>query len=248
MCKVRDGDEMSHTQVVNMATNSFIAILDAQTKEDYAEAVVEFRKACEKWPIFLTYVQRTILDTDETKVAKAWTNEIMHFGNTTTNRAESAHSLLKKYLSDGNGDFVKVWEACEKILVIHFSDIKTSFGQSLSVKEHRYDGQNSFLYSLLFFKISRKALNFIFHEAKSVECGSDPKKCGCIISKSYGLPCACIIAKKIRNKRPIRLDEVNSHWKKLTIEFGEFEDDDEEEVDDYACTTDFEARFVFNFF
>ncbi|KAK2369948.1 protein FAR1-RELATED SEQUENCE [Trifolium repens] len=90
MCKVRDGDEMSHTKVVNMATNSFIAILDAQTHDDYAEAVVEFRKVCAKWPIFLTYIQKTIIDTDKKKVANAWTNEIMHFGNTTTNRAESA--------------------------------------------------------------------------------------------------------------------------------------------------------------
>jgi histone-lysine N-methyltransferase SETD2 len=131
---------------------------------------------------------------------------------------------------------------CEKMLVIQFSDIKTSFGQNLSVKEHRYDEHNSFLYPLLMFKISRKALDFIFHEAKRVvECGSDPKKCGCIIRKSYGLPCVCVIAKKIRNMRLIRLDEINSHWKKLTIEFGEFEDDAEEEVDDYACTAEFEA-------
>ena len=204
---------------------------------------MEFRKVCAKWPIFVTYVQKTILDTDKTKVANAWTNEIMHFGNTTTNRAESAHGLLKKYLPDGNGDFVKVWEACEQMLLIKFSDIKTSFGQNLSVKEHRYGEQNDFLYPLLLFKISRKALNYIFHEAKRVvECGSDPKKCGCIIRKSYGLPCACVIAKKIRNRLPIRLDEVNSHWKKLTIEFGQFEDDADEEVeDDYACTAKFEA-------
>jgi hypothetical protein len=52
----------------------------------------------------------------------------------------------------------------------------------------------------------------------------------------------CVIAKKIRNRRPIRLDEINSHWKKLTIEFGNFEDDADEEVeDDYACTAEFEA-------
>jgi hypothetical protein len=44
LCKVRDGDEMSHTQVVNMVTNSFVDVLDAQTKEDYTQAVVEFRK------------------------------------------------------------------------------------------------------------------------------------------------------------------------------------------------------------
>jgi hypothetical protein len=155
----------------------------------------------------------------------------MHFGNTTINSAESAYSVFKIYLPDGNGDFVKVCEACEKMLVIQFSDIKTSFGQSLSVKEHRYDDHNSFMYPLLLFKISRKALDFIFHEAKRVvKCGSDPKKCECIIRKSYGLPCACVIAKKIRNRRPIRLDEVNMHWKKVSIENGEFVDDGDKKL------------------
>jgi hypothetical protein len=55
------------------------------------------------------------------------------------------------------------------------------------------------------------------------------------------MPCVCVIAKKIRSRRPIRLDEVNMQWKKLSIENGEFEDDGDEEVYDYACTAEFEA-------
>ncbi|MCH90666.1 protein FAR1-RELATED SEQUENCE 6-like, partial [Trifolium medium] len=242
LCKTRDGDQMSHSEVVNLVTDSFVAVLDAPTKETYAQAVVEFRKVCEKWPIFRNYVQKTVLDTDETKVVKAWTNDIMHFGNTTTNRAEGAHGVLKKYLSDGNGDFIKVWEAIEKMLTNQFSGIKTSFGQSLSVEEHRYGEHNNFLYPLIKFKISRTALDFIFYEAKRVvDCGSDPKKCGCVIRKTYGLPCACVIAKKIRNRRPIRLDEINMHWKKLVIENGEDVEGGDEEIDDYSCTAEFEA-------
>jgi hypothetical protein len=63
------------------------------------------------------------------------------------------------------------------------------------------------------------ALDFLFHEMKRVaDCGSDSKICGCVLRKSYGLPCACVIAKKMRNRLPIRLDEVNDHWKKLVIE------------------------------
>jgi hypothetical protein len=146
--------------------------------------------------------------------------------------------MLKKWLPDGNGDFMKLWEAIEKMLTCQFSTIKTAFGHSLSVEENRF-GEQKFLYALLFFKISRKALDILFYEAKrSKECRMDPKKCGCVVRRSYGLPCACVIAKKIRNKLPIRLDEINVQWKKLVIDFGEGGD---VEHDDYSCAAEFEA-------
>ena len=70
--------------------------------------------------------------------------------------------------------------------------------------------------------ISRAGLNYIFHEAKRAESvGSDSAKCGCTIVKTYGLPCACVIAKKLKLGEPIRTDEVCSHWKRLR-----FDDDD----------------------
>jgi hypothetical protein len=91
--------------------SSFEDVLDSPTKEHYAKAVVEFRKLCKRWPILLKYVETIVLQTDEEKVVKAWTNNVMHFGNTTTNRVESSHGILKKYLLDGHIDLVKNWES-----------------------------------------------------------------------------------------------------------------------------------------
>jgi histone-lysine N-methyltransferase SETD2 len=101
----------------------------------------------------VNYVQSTILDTDKEKVVRALTNDVMHFGNTTTNRAESSHGVLKKYLTYGLGDFVRVVDAIEKMLSNQFSSVKNSFGLSLNVEEHRY-GSNRYLYQHLFFKVS----------------------------------------------------------------------------------------------
>ena len=36
--------------------------------------------------------------------------------------------------------------------------------------------------------------------------------------KTYGLPCACIIAKKVKLGSPIRMDEVYTHWKRLRFD------------------------------
>ncbi|MCI69142.1 FAR1-related protein, partial [Trifolium medium] len=69
----------------------------------------------------------------------------------------------------------------------------------------------------------------------------DSNKCGCVLRKSYGLPCACVIARKIRNKLPIRLDDINIQWKKLVIEYDEGSEGGDEEIDDYSCAAEFEA-------
>ncbi|AES71280.2 FAR1 DNA-binding domain protein [Medicago truncatula] len=65
--------------------------------------------------------------------------------------------------------------------------------------------------------MSRQAMNFIFVEearARKTLC-IEKKTCGCVQRTSYGLPCACFIAMKIRHKKPIRLDEIHPHWHKL---------------------------------
>ena len=36
--------------------------------------------------------------------------------------------------------------------------------------------------------------------------------------KTYGLPCACVIAKKVKLDNSIRMDEVCTHWKRLRFD------------------------------
>lgn len=36
--------------------------------------------------------------------------------------------------------------------------------------------------------------------------------------KTYGLPCASVIAKKVKLGSPIRMDEVCAHWKSLRFD------------------------------
>jgi len=60
---------------------------------------VEFQDVCNDLSIFLTYVMTT-LDEVKEKIVRAWTNHVMHLGCRTTNRVETAHALVKKYLSN----------------------------------------------------------------------------------------------------------------------------------------------------
>ncbi|CAK8570687.1 unnamed protein product [Lathyrus sativus] len=75
------------------------------------------------------------------------------------------------------------------------------------------------LYSHLVDNISRARLNYIFHEAKRADnVGSDSVKYGCTTVKTYGLPCACTLPKKVKLGEPIRMDEVCFHWRRLMFD------------------------------
>ncbi|XP_058776823.1 uncharacterized protein LOC131651173 [Vicia villosa] len=189
----------------------------SSTKELYADVVLQFRKICEKYSDLLKYIKSTILDKVKEKFVCAWTDKVRHLGNTTTNRVESAHATLKNWLCDSKGDLCKAWDTINHMISNQHNEIQTSFGRSITVLEHRF--KNNILYSQLIGNVSRAGLNYIFHEANRGETiGGDTAKCGCTITITYGLPCACAIAKKVRLGEPITMNEITPHWKRLSFD------------------------------
>jgi hypothetical protein len=213
-CKIKDGEKVTAKQVWAQIEKAFDDILFSPEEDDYVDVVLQFLKLCVRWPRFLKYVETTILDTDKHRCVSASTDNFMHLRNTITNRVEGAQGRLKGYLHGGNDDLATGWESINKMLINQFTELQATFGRNLSVVEHTF--KDHYLYTLLNYKISRAALNHIHREELRVEeCGMDRKKYGCLMRRTYGFPCACVIARKMKNKLPIRLDEVNAHWKKL---------------------------------
>ncbi|AES79521.2 hypothetical protein MTR_7g068370 [Medicago truncatula] len=151
--------------------------MNSDIEQAYIDNCNRFKAVCDKFPMFLEYVETTISSLVKEKVGKFWVNQVMHMRNTTTNIAEFAHSRLKKF-------------------------------------------KGKLLWSKLIRKISRNDLHYLVDKADwTVECGSNKFKCGCLIFITYGLLCACTIAKKIRNNTTLGLDEIHTHWKRLWFEY-----------------------------
>ncbi|XP_004514148.1 uncharacterized protein [Cicer arietinum] len=70
------------------------------------------------------------------RFVEAWTNRVMHFGNTTTQRVESAHWSLKRILQDSIGDICSVWETINSMIVLQHNEIIASFEKSIIQKVH----------------------------------------------------------------------------------------------------------------
>jgi len=206
----KDGKEVKRGEVVKKIMRAWKAIVESHTQELYANSLVEFQDVCSDFPLFLNYAMTTLKEVKE-KIVRAWTDHVLHLGCRNTNKVELAHALVMKYLDNSVGDLGTCWEKIHDMLVLQFTAIQTTFGQSVTVLEHRF--KDVTLYSGLGGHVSRWALDNIaleksrFRETLSI----DKEIFGCVQRTSYGLLCACEIATKILEEKPILLDEIHHH-------------------------------------
>jgi len=67
------------------------SIVDYGIVEAFEDRVNALEVVCSPWPIFVDYVMATWLRPHKEKIVKAWTDKVMHLGNTTSNRVEATH-------------------------------------------------------------------------------------------------------------------------------------------------------------
>jgi len=206
----KDGKDVKLGDVVKKIMRAWKAMVESPTQELYANALVEFQDVCSDFPLFLKYAMTTLNEVKE-KIVRAWKNHVLHLGCRTTNRVELAHALVKKYLDNSVDDLGTCWEKIHDMLVLQFTAIQTTFRQSFTVLEHIF--KDITLYSGLGGHVSRFALdNIALEESRCTgTLCMDKEICGCVQRTSYGLPCACEIATKIHEDKPILLDEIHHH-------------------------------------
>ncbi|XP_068483428.1 uncharacterized protein [Phaseolus vulgaris] len=192
---------------------SWGAIVDCENVESYEHRVEAFNVVCSPWPIFTEYVISTWLNPHKEKFVKAWTDKVMHLGNTTSNRVEAAHWSLKRILETSMGDLCFCWESINKMIILQHNAIKSSFEKSLHVVSHVF---NVTRYKKLFGFVSKYALQYIAEESDRVQyVGLDKSRCGCTIRSTHGLPCACELASFGVGSIP--LQSVHLIWTRLSF-------------------------------
>ncbi|XP_057806170.1 PKS-NRPS hybrid synthetase cheA-like [Salvia miltiorrhiza] len=188
----------------------------SSSENDYAQNLESLDNDYKDYPRILKYIKDTWLIPYKERFVAAWTDRVMHFGNLTTNRAESAHATLKRWLGSSQGDFDSSWNTINSLIELQHTQIRASFEQSLNVVEHNFKPT---LFRDLRGLISRKALNEILDESKRANnVGVDITLCKCIIKSTHGLPCAHEIAECQRNLCPISISKIHPHWLKLNLE------------------------------
>ncbi|CAL2257022.1 unnamed protein product [Prunus armeniaca] len=121
---------------------------------DYERNLHEMDRIFEgKYSKTLDYVKVNWLKEYKDRFVAVWIDTCMHFGNTTSNRAESAHSKLKRQLSTSQCNFKTSWAKIHAMLVLKHIEIKASFERSQSFVQHEFN-KVSLLKDLIGFEAS----------------------------------------------------------------------------------------------
>ncbi|KAI3843036.1 hypothetical protein MKX03_018291, partial [Papaver bracteatum] len=96
------------------------------------------RKYEERYPAAIKYIRETVLENKE-YFAYAWTNEIRHYGNRTSNCVEGSHNVFKQYLENSRGGFIECWKHMHNMFRSQLVDIKADFQKSINFIKHEHN-------------------------------------------------------------------------------------------------------------
>ncbi|XP_058734907.1 protein FAR1-RELATED SEQUENCE 5-like [Vicia villosa] len=98
-CKEHVGDDMRET-----VEKMWFELIKASDEMEYHQRLKQLEDACVDSKGFIDYVNDTWLTPHRHRFVEAWINQVLHLGNTTTNRVEYAHWKLKQMLENSLGD------------------------------------------------------------------------------------------------------------------------------------------------
>ncbi|XP_050207574.1 uncharacterized protein LOC126656996 [Mercurialis annua] len=197
---------------------SWKKLIKAQTEEQYVAALTTVKMRTRAFPAVIQYLNRTWLGHKE-KFVSCWTNKVLHFGNTTTCRVESAHAQLKQWLNSSTGALDTVWTKVDCVIQSQLTDIrKTLEGSRQTIGVHR----RGYPYDHVSYKVSHYCLDLVAKELRRMrELSCDVLvRCGCVLRTTHQIPCACELKAVIDAGVPISLDNIHSFWKTLVIGDG----------------------------
>ncbi|MFQ6660427.1 hypothetical protein Gotur_028958, partial [Gossypium turneri] len=155
-------------------------------------------------------------DTSLEMFVSVWIDRNLNFGERTTNRVESQHAKLKKYLCAKNSSLDKFVGCINQIVKSQLTSIYESFEKSRIVLKHKH---NLSCFKLLRGFVALEALDILEGELqRSSRHQLDSSNCGCKLRHSCGLPCACMLSVYLNSSGEcLPLDSIDVFWRKLDL-------------------------------
>ncbi|XP_052627760.1 uncharacterized protein LOC128125935 [Lactuca sativa] len=101
---------------------SWTRLVNSETKEAYNKNLAQVEKTTNNYPDAYSYLNKTWLTPHKEKFVSAWTDKFLNFGNHTTNRAESQHAKLKRYVETSRSDIAKSLKRIADVVESQYTD------------------------------------------------------------------------------------------------------------------------------
>ncbi|KAK8292213.1 hypothetical protein V6Z12_D06G108100 [Gossypium hirsutum] len=161
----------------------------------YTENYRKLQSMLSEYLSVLKYLDQVWLSKYKEMFMLVWIDRHLNFGERTTNRVESQHAKLKKYLCARNSSLDKFVGCIDQIMKSQLTSIYESFEKSRIILKHIH---NLPCFRLLRGFVALEALDILEGELqRSSRHQLDYSNSGCKLRHSCGLPCACILSRKL---------------------------------------------------
>jgi hypothetical protein len=198
----------------------------------YAKTVYEYETAWDvfqtKWapqyPRIPTYIEDTWLLNYKTMIVTAWTNHVLHFGNTATSRVERAHLVVKDAVHNSSGDLDKVLNHISAILHRQQEEYRAELARQAASRPKKLLNP---IFRLVLERVAHKALfktDEIVQRLRKLQ--EDHKKkntnsdvafkldpCTHSCFDSMGIPCIHRIKERLDSGPSLLLEDFHEHWR-----------------------------------
>ncbi|KAJ9560030.1 hypothetical protein OSB04_005190 [Centaurea solstitialis] len=199
----------------NSFNKAWTTLVASQTEDAYKLNLAQLEVILLDYSGFFAYLNKVWLTPYKEMFVHCWTDKYLNFGNHTTNRVESQHAKLKRYLDSSKSDLETTVTYIHQVIQSQVTSIKASVEQSKIVFRHRFKDLH---FDELRGFVSSHALDIIFKEYDRVKVvGSLAENYGCQLRTSHGLPCAHEQSMYLNKRQPIPLDSIDLFWRKLDL-------------------------------
>lgn len=195
--------------------NLWNQMLCAETEASYQQAwsTVQDRYR-DSQPQILSYLIKEWLPYKTTFI-RAWTDQIRHYGNVDSSRAEGAHQAIKRRMGSNRAHLNDVVDHLSRYLHLHNKDLRQEleYGQ----QKERTDLQNS-LYRKLHTHISYYAIDQVeahrkFHKLMLNSPQLPLAPCKGVFTTTKGLPCAHLLQRRLLEHSSLEIDDFDVQWR-----------------------------------
>ncbi|XP_012858121.1 PREDICTED: uncharacterized protein LOC105977367 [Erythranthe guttata] len=212
-------------------------LVKSETEEEYHYNYNEIVGRYAGYPRLIQYLNDTWLIYKE-KFVRAYTRNVYHFGNTSTNRVESAHSSAKGWLNASTGGLDNVQGKLRDQVYIQISELKCDFSLSSKIRKHTAAWP---CFQGLICYVTHLALEKLDEEMESPAM-QDPSICTHYLWNTHGLPCACKIVQKMEDNDTFVISDLHPFWSTMAVEPSELpeyqvnrEEIVDRQIDDLNC-------------
>lgn len=190
-----------------------------RSEEAFGSYWADLKSEFKDYPDMVNYLESTWLKHKE-KIADAWVSKLLHFGCSTTSRAESSNSFLKKFLSSSVGDLLTVFQETKLAIEHQIYELQ---------KSHADDAfkRPVFIADSIYSDVANKISSYALQRVHSQYQNHNGEQCTRPFSTTMGLPCAHLLAQRKESNQSLQLSDFNLQWHLHPVLEDETSDDDD---------------------